>query len=417
MNVRFRCQNNEIYFALPKHAKVFRSRPGEKNDDAYTAVIKNLLRPLGYKRSLFDLAKSCTTACLAFDVSCPPKLGQQMIDPILKTLHASGMEHKDIVILATAEYPASANEANLPANFFEKYRHYTIRFHDISSHKDHELVGKTLSGLPVYLDRRFKEADLKITAGGVYSNALFGFSGASLIVPLGLSGVETIRGLYDLFSISRLDDYRLQSQESLFYQELISLLKLARLNFIINIQPDQDMNISRIFSGRPVDVVKAMMELNHREAETLPDAANIVVAASGSSQCDSSFLHAFHSLGIANSYKKKGGWLVFATSLFDGLSGGQLAAIQDKRSLLQYFSGQSDIQSVHDKLLHFLDKTPIVFVSPQFAKMEQNKGQKGNIFFHAGIEQAVDFIKTAGQKAQDILVLPDALHTLPLPVS
>jgi len=417
MNVSLKCQNNELSFTLPKRARIFRWLPGEKINDPYTAVIKSLLRPLGYKRSLFDLAKSCATACVAFDASCPPKLGEQMIDPILKTLHASGMGYKDILILATAEYPARASEASLPASFLTKYRNYAIKYHDLYSYKDHQLIGKTLSGVPVYLDRRFKEADLNIIAGGVYSSALFGFTGASLLVPFGLSGVETIRGLYGLFAVSRLNDYRLQNQESLFYKELISLLDLAQLNFIINILPDQDMNVSQVFSGKPTEIVKAMMESIHTSAETLPDAADIVIAANGGSYCDASSLRTLHSLGIANSYKKRDGWLVFATSMFDDLSVEQLAAIKGRPGLVQYFSDNKAIQSAHDKLFHFIDATPIIFVSPKFGDMAQSRKQKGKIFFHAGIDQAIDFIKSSGKKTQDILVLPSALHTPPQSVS
>lgn len=397
-------------FPLRDGAKIFRRPPRETIDDVYTTVIKKLLRPLGYKRSLFDLAKSCTTACIAFDASCPPALGQQMLDPILKTLHASGMEHKDILILATAEYPARAGETNFPAELIKKYQKYTIQFHDFNSYKDHELIGESLSGVPVYLDRRFKEADLRIIAGGVYSNSLFGFTGASLIVPLGLSGVETIRGLYDLYSISRLSDYRLQNKESLFYKELISFLELSRLNFIINLQPDQYMNVDRIFSGKPVDVIKAMMESIHADTTASPTAADIVIAASGNSHCDSSVQHTLHSMGIANSYKKKGGWLVFATSIFDDLSAEQLASITDERGLAQHFSDNKVIQSVHDKLFHFLKTTSIIFVSPHFDGMYQDRSQKRKIFFRSGIDQALDFIKTTGRKAGEILVLPEALH-------
>ena len=58
-------------------------------------------------------------------------------------------------------------------------------------------VGRTSTGVPVYLNREWLEADIRITTGFVEPHFFAGFSGGPKMVAPGLAGLETVMMLHD----------------------------------------------------------------------------------------------------------------------------------------------------------------------------------------------------------------------------
>ncbi|MBN1481676.1 DUF2088 domain-containing protein [candidate division KSB1 bacterium] len=406
MDVKFPYRDQDISFSIPEDVQVFQPTVHPAITETYTAIIKNLLRPLGYKKTLFDMAKKCASACVVVDAYCPPHVNRQILDPIIKTLHAAGMAHNDIMILLTAEYPSEFLDEQVPSLFPQEFlAEYDVQVHDTYSNTKHELIGFTTRGTPIYLDRRLKEADIKIVTGSVYPHYLFGYAGAPALLTLGLSGPETIQAIYNL------GDVWLLNKKSEFYLELIEILDLAKIDFFINILIDSSARFLDIFSGKPERVVK---EIGHKftsgEFGAAPEKADIVITSTGQALWESSWYHNFVSLCLSRSFCNVHGTIIFVTSLFEGVAAGRVDKIRHKSDLIDLFSFNKMIGGTRDKIFSCLNDCNIIFVSPQFND-KSLKAKDREIFFCSSIDAALNFVAQRAKTKPRALLLPNGLLT------
>ena len=367
MDIVFPYRESGIPLSIPKDVEVYQPPTRTPIAETYTAIIKNLLRPLGYKRTLFDMAKKCKSACIAIDAYYPPEVNVRILKPIIKTLHASGLGHDDITVLVTSEYPAELDDSILETIFAPDFiNDYNVQTHHVFSDAGHELVGATTSGTPVYVDRRLKDADIKIIAGGIYPHYLFGYAGAPLLLALGLMGPETIQAIYDLADIENLQEFQLFDQTTKFYIELIEIIDLVHLDFIVNIAVDSSLRFTDIFAGKPDRVMKEIattIEIEKNDA--ISEQADIVISRTGGAHCDMSWYHNWVSICFSRSRLKADGIIIFVTTLFDELSPGEINDINKTSELIDLFASHETITGTREKTFAVADACTIIFVSPQ----------------------------------------------------
>jgi len=411
MDISFACKKKDAVFRVPENARVFRPAFQPPIEDTYTAIIKHLMRPLGLKEhSLFDLAKQCKTACVVIDVLYPVKFTKLMLEPILKTLHAAGLSHKDIVILAASEYPAKYTDETCQSILAKDYKDYNIQIHQPMQKEHQKLIGETARGTLVYLDKRLAEADLKIIAGGVHSHAPFGFFSAAMLVPFSLASIETIQDIFHNISAAELSNFSLTDVKSEFFCLLEDLFDLARLSLTINLVTDDKMNVIDIYSGEPKSVLRHVAaKMNSMPAPE--GGADIVVAGTNGLYCQENPVSQFQSIGNAKKYLRSNGALIFITSLFDELSADKLDDLSNSKKLVQNISSDIFIGDADDPHNGFFEDSLMLFVSPNLPETTAEYNAKRSVYFFSSIDKALVFAETNINPSRDILVLPDSLLT------
>ena len=114
-----------------------------------------------------------------------------------------GVRHEDVTILiATGTHRANTPdelERMLGASSFARCR---VVNHDARDESSLRFVGTTTTGVPVYLNREWLDADVRITTGFVEPHFFAGFSGGPKMVAPGLAGLETVMTLHDAARIA-----------------------------------------------------------------------------------------------------------------------------------------------------------------------------------------------------------------------
>ncbi len=412
MDVMFPYRDKGLALSIPDDVEIFQPAVHTPVGETYHAIIKKLLRPLGYKKTLFDMAKKCKSACLVVDAFCPPEINRQIVNPIIKTLHAAGMSHKDIMVLVTSEYPSEFPADRIKTVFDETFCHdYNVQTHNVFSYTKHELIGSTPGGIPVFIDRRFKEADIKIVTGSLYPHYLFGYSGAPLLLTLGLCGPETIQNLYNLADIENLSEFNLLNDKSIFYQELKHVFRISRLDFIVDVALDRQQRIIDVYSGKPSSVAQTFVErLNAPEYNSIHDRADIVISCTGSSHVELSWYHNLMGLCFSHSFLQPNGTIIFVTPIFEQFSDNQLATIKRKMDLIDLFELEKIINGMRDKMFSCLDDGILIVVSPQHDDhLLHNDDQM--VYFSSSVDKALKFAKAHTPDMPRTLLLPDGLQT------
>ncbi len=145
-----------------------------------------------------DLANGCRSACiLVCDITRPVPNGL-FLRPLVERLMEGGIDRKNIALLIATGLHRPNEGADLATVIQDDWilSHLSIVNHDARSDDDHVDLGRTQSGTPVKLDRRFIEADLRIATGLVEPHFMAGWSGGRKVIVPGIAHADTIRALH-----------------------------------------------------------------------------------------------------------------------------------------------------------------------------------------------------------------------------
>lgn len=161
--------------------------------DVDASVRKALLEPYGCA-PLTELAQAKKNACILIcDITRPVPNGN-LLPPLVDTLLASGMRKEEILILVATglHRPNEGEELRELVGNDEIYNSFRIENHFARDREAHVDLGTTSQGIPIGIDRRFYEADLRLATGLVEPHFMAGYSGGRKVVAPGVAYQDTI---------------------------------------------------------------------------------------------------------------------------------------------------------------------------------------------------------------------------------
>ena len=186
---------NGLVLDLPENldVTVIRKHPMTPIKDATEAVYRALDDPVGCP-SLSKLAHDKKTACILIcDITRPVPNGI-LLPPLIDTLTRAGMDRKNILILVATglHRPNEGKELREIIGSDKIFETIPIKNHFARDRAAHVDLGTTSKGIPMGIDRRFVEADLKIITGLVEPHFMAGYSGGRKVVAPGVAFQDTI---------------------------------------------------------------------------------------------------------------------------------------------------------------------------------------------------------------------------------
>src|SRR5260370_25928688 len=161
--------------------------------DPEAAITRAMVDPIG-SRSLGEIAQGRRNACILVCDITRPVPNRLILPPMLRTLEERGIARKDILILiATGLHrPNEGVELDemLGPDIAAGYR---VENHHGKNRDEHDYLGETPNGVPVYLDKRYVRADLKITTGLIEPHLMAGYSGGRKVICPGIAGLDTVK--------------------------------------------------------------------------------------------------------------------------------------------------------------------------------------------------------------------------------
>src|SRR5436190_858415 len=168
-------------------------RPAEPLADPVTAIAESLRRPIASK-PLADLARGRRNACILICDVTRPVPNQLLLPPLLRILEENGIARKDILILIATGLHRPNEGAELEEMVGrETAANYRVENHHGKALEEHDFLGETPNGVPVWLDARYLRADLKITTGLIEPHLMAGYSGGRKVICPGIAALETVK--------------------------------------------------------------------------------------------------------------------------------------------------------------------------------------------------------------------------------
>jgi nickel-dependent lactate racemase len=301
-------------------AKILTMRSTTPLPDPLGSVKDSLLHPIGCP-PLGELARKAKSACIVVCDFTRPVPNKLLLPPILSLLEANGIQKQNITTLVATGLHRPCTPAELDMMFGpDILRGYTIVDHRASIIEEQQYLGRTRRNTPVYIDKRYCSADLKITVGFIEPHLMAGFSGARKVVAIGCAGEETIKTLH---SPAFLDD-PLCCEGSIdrnpLHHELLEIAFMAGHDFTIDVALDANKSITGVFAGQPRLAHAVGMEAVRKSVgATLPEPADIVLTTCAGFPLDLTYYQAIKGMTAALPVLKKGGVLILAAECAEGL--------------------------------------------------------------------------------------------------
>lgn len=270
-------ENRERELVFPDRWEVDNlTSPGfERAGRAPEDIRKALRRPIEGP-TLRELARGKKQAVILFDDMTRPTPVQDVAPFVLEELHEAGLEKDQIRFI----WALGSHGACDMINARKKLGDYIVENYAVYNHDPFQntvRVGRTPTGVEVWLNREFMNCDLKIGIGCITAHVHVGFGGGAKIVLPGVAGIESINQFHNQL-------YRDQSRaglgnfdDNLMRAECDAAGDMAGLDFKIDGLINRRGEITDLYAG-PFRAVHAAGAEAGKEHYGIPYAAGYDIA-------------------------------------------------------------------------------------------------------------------------------------------
>ncbi len=306
--------------------------------DPNAALLAVLQRPTGAP-PLAQVAAGRQNACLLICDVTRPVPNEMLLRPILQTLEASGIARQDILILiATGLH--RPNEGSELAEMVGPWiaENYRIENHHGQRREEHTCLGTSPRGVPIWLDTRYVQADLKIATGLIEPHFMAGFSGGRKLICPGIAALETVKVWHspDFLEHPRADSGILDGNP--VHEENTWIARRAGCDFIVNVVIDAQRRPLKFVAG---DMEQAFLEgcefARGTAVDTVSEPVDIVVTSCAGYPLDTTFYQSIKGMGAALPIVKQGGTIILAASLSEGIGSPPFRSLFQENASLDEF--------------------------------------------------------------------------------
>src|SRR3954471_20445144 len=295
---------------------------------ALTAALQN---PTGTK-PLAELARGRNSACILICDITRPVPNKLILPPVLRTLEAAGIPRDKILILnATGLHRPKEGAELLEMVGEEIVLNYRIENHHGKVREEHTFLGTTPNGVPAWIDTRYIEADLKITTGLIEPHLMAGYSGGRKVICPGIAGLETVKVWHGPRFLEHPKADCGSVDGNPVHEENTLIAQMAGCDFIVNVCIDGKRRITGLWAG---DMIKAWEQgvqfCRDVVKAGVPKPVDVVVTSCAGYPLDTTWYQAVKGLTGALPIVRKGGTIVLAASLTEGLGSHEFRAALDR---------------------------------------------------------------------------------------
>jgi len=396
MNVNALSGRNEIVLRIPDDAEVYVSTYPVTTTPAVTLVLDAVRAPLGTPplREALAVRRPEGVVVVVSDITRPIPY-RDFLAPLLGEIASTGIPRDDILVLIAAgmHRPSTVEERR------EMFGEEVVDRYRIEDHRAEDNLGlaavggRSASGAPIRLNRRFVEAGFRIVTSLVEPHFMAGFSGGRKSVCPGLSSLDTIRNFHGEKFLADPKATNTVLTGNPLHEESLSVARAAGVDFTLNLVLDNSRRLVRAYAGA--------LEPAHNAACAFVRAcavwpirrpADMVLTSSGGHPLDATFYQCVKGFVSCLPAVREGGTIIAFGGCAEGLGSREYA------DLLRKYTGRID-----DFLADI--KRPGVFNKDQWelqmhARALAKVGKQGLHFISDGLSaETMDVLTLTGHAA------------------
>jgi lactate racemase len=286
--------------------------------DGYTALVTALREPVAGPPLRTRVRPGQTVAISACD-GTRPQPRKLMIPAILDEL-AGIVDPDDVVIVVATGTHRGNTEPELRDMFGDEVvDRIRIVNHDARDPDSQRWVGAFGDGVPVWLNRHWVDADVRITTGFVEPHFFAGFSGGPKLVAPGLAALETVLTLHNAARISHPKATWGITHGNPVHDDVRAIATGTGVDFALDVVLNREQRIVAAFGGDLLPMhtaaATAARELAMRPVDTPFD---IVVTTNAGFPLDQNLYQTVKGMSAAYQVVRPRGTIICAAECRDG---------------------------------------------------------------------------------------------------
>ncbi len=247
----------------------------------------------------------------------------------MQTLEEAGIESANIVILiATGLHPPGTDETIVELVGGEIAARYEILWHDAHERDENTYLGETPLGVPIRIDRRYVDADVKILTGLIEPHFMAGYSGGRKSICPGIASRETICAWHAPRFIEHEKARFGVLEGNPVHDDALRIARKAGCDFLVNAVIDDRRRITGIFAGE-LEAAHAVGVRFAREflIDTVNEPVDMVVTGAAGYPLDYSWYQSIKGVVAAAEIVREGGTIILAAACEGGIGNTEFSEI------------------------------------------------------------------------------------------
>src|SRR5207247_818680 len=228
---------------------------------------------------------------------------------------------EDVTILIAT----GTHRVNTPAELEQMVGADILRRSSVVNHDSRDQaslvsVGDTRTGVPVYLHRRWVDADVRITTGFVAPHFSAGCSGGPKMVAPGLAGLATVLVLHDAQRIGHPNATWGITEGNPIHDDVREIARMTGVHFSVDVTLNRRQRITAVFAGDLFEEHRlACAAAKHDAMQAVESPFDVVLTTNSGYPLDQNLYQAVKGLSAAAQVVTPGGPIVRAAECRHGL--------------------------------------------------------------------------------------------------
>ena len=302
------------------------------------AIADALANPIGSK-PLAEIAKGKKTACILICDITRPVPNKVILPQILKTIEEAGVPRSGITILiATGLHRPNEGDELVELVGEDIAKNYRVENHHGKETSEHDYLGITPKGVPVYIDSRYIKAELKITTGLIEPHLMAGYSGGRKVICPGIAGIETVKVWHGPKFLEHPNADCGIVEGNPVHEENTYIALMSGCDFIVNVCVDGNRQITWAGAGDMIKAWEAGVSFVRQVVRVpIKEPVDIVLTSCAGYPLDITWYQAVKGLMGALPIIKKGGTIILVASLTEGLGSPEFQQVLSENPDLKAF--------------------------------------------------------------------------------
>ena len=277
-----------------------------------------------------------------------PQPRRDVIPTLLSELEDSVRLDDVTILVATGTHRGNTNDELLEMLGEDVMAAVDVVNHDARDQQQLGWVGTLGDDVPVWLNKRWLDADIRITTGFVEPHFFAGFSGGPKMVAPGLAGLETTLTLHDARRIASGNARWGITRGNPVHDDIRAIAAATGVDFALDVTLDGSKRIVRAYGGELDEMHRRACEDVRRSAMRGIEAPyDVVVTTNGGAPLDQNLYQCVKGISAAAQIAREGATIVCAAECRDGFPDHgdyrrQLAAASGPAELLDEITGRRE---------------------------------------------------------------------------
>ncbi len=288
--------------------------------DPQGAAAAALENPIG-KPPLREVARGKRDACIVVCDITRPVPNPILLPPVLEALAAGGIPRERVTILIAT----GTHRPNLGAELDEMLgpgiaASVRVVNHVCTESEAMRSLGVSEGGVPIFLNKTYLDAEVKITIGMIEPHFMAGYAGGRKMVMPGIAALETVQAWHSPRFLEHPNATNGITDGNPVHEEALKIARLAPPDLILDVALDNLKRPCGVFCGDMEIAWNEGVRFVARNATaTLPEPVDVVLTTCGGYPLDKTFYQAVKGMVGALPILKPGGTVVLAAECEEGV--------------------------------------------------------------------------------------------------